>query len=379
MSGDELTQVQLFDTFYTDFDQLLRKIHNENPDSKLLVNLSSGTPAMKSALNVISVLAQYPMQSVQVSTPNKRENPKDEDPKDYDVEAFWELNQDNEPDFTNRCHEVKGEHLLVKIKKESIRRLLDAYDYKAALLLAQDISDFILEDTMRMLQAAECRLQLDKSGYTKAMQGIQYKFTPIEMGDQRQIFEYVLSLQIKMRQGNYADFLRGLTPVVLDLFTMCLKDQLKITPEQFCRKMKNGAYKISMTTMQQTERGQEILQALQNGMKRHNNKYGTYYSDIQANTLGSMQICFIFEGMLPECDLLNDICTMRENIESKLRNIAAHEIESITDDWIYRQTKMHAEDIMKLLKRLVIYAGVKAKNDFWNSYADMNRVIAENL
>ena len=28
---DELTQVQLFDTFYTDFDQLLREIHNENP------------------------------------------------------------------------------------------------------------------------------------------------------------------------------------------------------------------------------------------------------------------------------------------------------------------------------------------------------------
>ena len=96
---DELTQVQLFDTFYTDFDQLLREIHNENPGSTLLVNLSSGTPAMKSALNVISVLAQYPMQAVQVSTPNRRENPKDEDPKDYDVETFWECNQDNEADF----------------------------------------------------------------------------------------------------------------------------------------------------------------------------------------------------------------------------------------------------------------------------------------
>ena len=62
------------------------------------------------------------------------------------------------------------------------------------------------------------------------------------MGDQRQLFEYVLSLQIKMQQGNYSDFLRGLTPVVLDLFEMCLKDQLKITPEQFCYKTNIGAY-----------------------------------------------------------------------------------------------------------------------------------------
>ena len=54
---DELTQVQLFDAFYTDFDQILRQIHAENPDCELLLNLSSGTPAMKSALNVISVLA----------------------------------------------------------------------------------------------------------------------------------------------------------------------------------------------------------------------------------------------------------------------------------------------------------------------------------
>lgn len=376
---DELTQVQLFDTFYTDFDQLLREIHDANPDSTLLVNLSSGTPAMKSALNVISVLAQYPMQAVQVSTPNKRENPKDEDPKDYDVDAFWELDQDNEPDFTNRCHEVEGEHLLVKIKKESIRRLLDAYNYKAALLLAQDIAEFIPADTMRMMQAAECRLQLDKSGYTKAMQGMKHKFTPIEMSDHRQIFEYVLSLQIKMRQGNYADFLRGLTPVVLDLFTMCLRDQLGITPDQFCSKMKKGGYKVDTAVMQRTERGREIRQALKSGMARHNNRYGTRYTDIQETVLNSMQICFIFEGMLPEGALLDDICTMRENVESKLRNIAAHEIESVTDDWIYRQTRLHAEDIMKLLKRLVLCAGVKVRNDYWNSYADMNRIIAENL
>ena len=110
---------------------------------------------------------------------------------------IWECNQDNEADFNNRCHEVKGEHLLVKIKKESIRRLMDACDCEAALLLAEDIADFIPENTMRTgsIRAAECRFQLDQRGYAKAMQGIDHKFQPIEMGDQRQLFEYVLSLQ----------------------------------------------------------------------------------------------------------------------------------------------------------------------------------------
>ena len=220
-----------------------------------------------------------------------------------------------------------------------------------------------------MIQAAECRLQLDQSGYTKAMQGIGHKFTPIEMGDQRQIFEYVLSLQIKMRQGNYADFLRGLTPVVLDLFTMCLKDQLKITPEQFCQRTKTGAYRISVAVMQQTEIGRQVMRVLQQGFGDLN---------IKEEYVGSMQIMKIFEGMSNDMALVEDLHRMRD-VETNVRNVAAHEIVSVTDAWIYHKTHLHAEDIMKLLKRLVISAGVKAKNDYWNSFDDMNCVIVKNL
>lgn len=222
---------------------------------------------------------------------------------------------------------------------------------------------------MSMLRAAECRLQLDQRGYAKAMQGIDHKFQPIEMGDQRQLFEYVLSLQIKMQQGNYSDFLRGLTPVVLDLFEMCLKDQLKITPEQFCYKTNIGAYRISADVMQKSEVGKKIMHALQQGFGDLN---------IKEEFIGSMPIMKIFEQMSSNTELVDDLHRMRA-VESDVRNVAAHEIVSVTDDWIFRKTKMHAEDIMKLLKRLVICAGVKAKNEYWNSYSDMNRVIAENL
>ena len=266
----------------------------------------------------------------------------------------------NEPDGTYKLifREVSNQISARKLKR-----------YTAAQLLAQDIADFIPENTMSMLRAAECRLQLDQRGYAKAMQGIDHKFQPIEMGDRRQLFEYVLSLQIKMQQGNYSDFLRGLTPVVLDLFEMCLKDQLKITPEQFCYKTNIGAYRISADVMQKSEVGKKIMHALQQGFGDLN---------IKEEFIGSMPIMKIFEQMSSNTELVDDLHRMRA-VESDVRNVAAHEIVSVTDDWIFRKTKMHAEDIMKLLKRLVIYAGVKAKNEYWNSYSDMNRVIAENL
>ena len=366
---DELTQVQLFDAFYTDFDQILRQIHAENPDCELLLNLSSGTPAMKSALNVISVLAPYAMRAIQVSTPHKRENPKDEAPEDYDVEAAWACNEDNTENFFDRCREVEIDHLLVKIKKESIERLLEAYNYEAALMMAQDIAEFVPERAMQMLHAAECRLQLDQRGYDKALQGLECRFMPVENGEHRQIFEYVLSLQIKLAQGNYADFLRGLTPVVIDLFEICLKNQLHITVEQYCERNRSGVWMVRRQVMQKSETGQKILRAME---KRADNQ------ELKEGPLSSMNILWIFQEFSDNDKLLDDLKSMRE-IESKVRNIAAHEIVSVTNSWIKSRTEMTGEDIMKLLKRLVAHAGIRAKTEYWNSYDDMNAAIAAEL
>lgn len=54
---EKLTKVHDFNYFYEDFHKELQKITKEmNPDDTLIVNVSSGTPAMKSALNVMATL-----------------------------------------------------------------------------------------------------------------------------------------------------------------------------------------------------------------------------------------------------------------------------------------------------------------------------------
>lgn len=366
---DDLTQVQLFDTFYEDFEALLQKIHTEHPESRLLVNLSSGTPAMKSALNIIAALAPYPMQAIQVSTPHERENPKDEDPKAYDVAAFWECNQDNEPGARDRCREVRSSHLLAKIKKESILRFLDAFDYRAAQMLAQDIKEFLPEEGLRLLDAAVCRLELNGSGYTKVLKGLPYNFQPVTEGDHRLVFEYLLQLQVRMLQGSYADFIRGLTPVVLDLFELCLKKQLSLNLRDYCTKDKKGVYRLRLAKLESDEKGREILRALQNG-------YGDYA--LREEPYKSADIFYIFQAMSQDAGLVADMEQMRE-VERKVRNFAAHEIVSVTDDWIFRNVGLRASQIMQLLQRLTVKAGVRVKSQDWNSYQQMNQVIAEVL
>ena len=118
-----LCDVQLFDGFYEEFRQIIRDIASamEEGDT-LLLNVSSGTPAMKSALLVLTTLGEYPCKLVQVRTPSGRMN--EHRHEGYDVETLWELDEDNTEPFENRCQEIRCPSLSLIKQGEIIKRLV---------------------------------------------------------------------------------------------------------------------------------------------------------------------------------------------------------------------------------------------------------------
>lgn len=50
----DLEDVYLFDSFLEEFTSIIAEIQQENKDAEIYLNVSSGTPAMKSALQIIS-------------------------------------------------------------------------------------------------------------------------------------------------------------------------------------------------------------------------------------------------------------------------------------------------------------------------------------
>jgi len=48
------------------------------------------------------------------------------------------------------------------------------------------------------------------------------------------LFEYALGMQIKLKNGEYVDFIRAITPILVDLFELVLKVQCKHQPF-FCQ------------------------------------------------------------------------------------------------------------------------------------------------
>lgn len=366
----DLEDVQLFDPFYHDFGELIGEIQRENPASCLLLNISSGTPAMKSALMVLSVLNEDKLlRAIQVDTPMKKQNPHVEGMKDYDPAEYWEINEDNLPDTKDRTRIFEGPHLKALLRKELVYNCLDTYDYEAARALGRGLDEFLTDEAKRLLEAAACRLQLDQSGVGKALGDLEDIRVKLP-GDKRDVAEYLLWLQIKQKRGDLSDFLRGLTPVIVKLFEIYLRDKSSIDIYKFCSVGRSGEdfiHKLRRDKLQETDQGRAMLAIL-------DTRYPSGgYKD---SALSSEYLCLILEEMCGNPTIREQVRWLRD-AETKARNCAAHTIVSVTEEMLKKRVGSDSEQIMKALRSMAAACGF-GKNLDWASYDQMNeRIKAE--
>lgn len=366
---DALIDVQQYDVFYQDFRAEILKIENQmETGDELLLNMASGTPAMKSALFVIATFAEYRFKPIQVSSPKRGMNAEYEDREEYDNEINWELDEDNLEGANNRCTEVTSLNLMRMIKAEIMKKHIMAYDYAAALAVASEIKEDIAEDAYTLIQIMGARVKLDHKKITSLTNGKQYDIYPIREGDKQKVFEYALVLQMKIKKQEYADFIRGITPLAVDLLENILKNKCKVRLDDYCIKEKDNTRKWSRDKLKHTDLA-EILEAEYRG----GFKYGSVYSS---------HIAKIIEHKCNDSELIRKIHDITY-IEGKVRNVAAHEIVSVTDEWILERTKQenkagkNANEIFEILKYLMGAAGINTKKEDWQSYDRINeRIIA---
>lgn len=329
---EKLINVQQYDVFYQDFRSEIKKIESVMlPDDELLVNMASGTPAMKSALLVMATLAEYRFKPIQVSTPQGKMNAKQDDRENYDAELIWEMNEDNDSDAQNRCEEIKCLNLIKMLKIEAIKKHISAYDYAAALSVANEIKQDISENALCLIQIADARAKLNLRKISTLMKNIQYDIYPIKEGDKQKIFEYVLGLQIKFKRQEFADFIRGITPLVMDLLENILKKECKISISDGCSINKDGIRKWDREKLEKLG----LMQLLNN----------EYNGDFRLGPVYSGHIAKIIQNKCSDSVLVAKVNEIAF-IEGKVRNPAAHEIISVTDEWIRQETgKMRLDNV----------------------------------
>lgn len=363
---DELVEVQEYDVLYQDIREELRKIEaGMDEDDELLLNMSSGTPPMKSALFIIATLAEYHYLPIQVGTPNRSANKEYEGREEYE----WELNEDNEAGAPNRCTEPRHLNLMKAIKMEAVKKHVEAYDYHAALEVADEIKQDIPKETYKLIQAADARLKLNDAMISSILGGKTDSFYPVKRGFRQQIFEYALVLQVKLKKDEIADFIRGITPLTVDLLGEILKKTCGIKMEDLCCPGSRAG------TMRWDRKKMDKLGILDLLASRYENmdllRDGQIYSHQIAKIIAVTH-------KLEDSLLLSKVEEIVE-IERAVRNMAAHEIVSVTRGWIKKETGKSVDKIFEIIKYLTVKAGINARDEDWKSYDDMNETILRQL
>ena len=352
----ELEDVQLFDAFLTDFRDELTNIHAQYPDAEILLNVSSGTPAMKSSLQILSLTMNFHCLPVQVSTPQKSSNPRIDEEKDLTPEEHWELNESNDAE-DDRCIASPAENLLEEFEKQSVKKLINSYDYAAAYAIAKD-SEMFSEKFKELLSAASSRVKLETKAATVFNKyNIRGIFTNAKYKDFADIEEYLLLLKIKLIKEEYADFLRSITPAIFELFRLYLKNKCGFEIFDNTYTDKYGVMKWDMEKL----KGTKILAAL-------DKKYNGFKADSFVN---SDQLSVIIYEISAETAAKETADILRNKVENKLRNKAAHTIISITDDTVKSYTGMSSGEIFDKLKELLALCGYRLNEDLYDKMNDI--------
>ena len=334
VENNNMVDVQQYDVFYDEFRKIIREIEEEKE-------------------------AEYRFLPIQVSSPQKKSNLEYEERIEYSIIDNFDVNFDNESDAENRCQEVKCMKLMMLLKKDIIKKHLRSYDYRAALAVGKDIRQDLTEKAYKWLEAADARSVLDWNRMNRFLPEANGVVTPVKTENRKRVlFEYALILDLKLKRGEFADFVRAITPLGVDLLELIIEQYCGIDIEQYYDKDRKWSRKKLYNT--------EILSIMKKTYGEF--KYGPVYSS---------QLNLIIQEKCRDILIAQRIKELAE-IENKVRNLAAHTIVAVTPEWIKERTGKNIDEIIWLLRYICEKVKINLKKENCNSYDNMNiNIISE--
>ncbi|WP_276907530.1 hypothetical protein [Peptoniphilus duerdenii] len=369
----DLKEVQVFDYFYKEYKDILYKIHVENPGAEILLNVSSGTPAMKSALFVLCALFNFPMTPIQVSTPLKTANTKSkeiniEDPLKEFLEVI-DIIMTSPEEYGDRTEIALKENLNFELSKDIIKNHLRKYNYSAAFEVAQMTREFLSEKSYHLIAAAFYRNNLDRKVVLENLKMADDKFDFYE-SHELFLMEYILYLSVNIKRDMLLEFIRGISPVLDLLFKKAFEAESGIVLDNYLKNVK-GKVNWNRKKLMSDEIGNKIFKVL-------NNSYNGFNFINTASSDNFLKLMESDEFGISDRVLTKKAEELRE-IEKKGRNKAAHQIVSIDNKTLKAETGFTSQEILKKITDFAEQIKLDIKKEHWNSYEVMNEKIIGSL
>lgn len=203
-------EVHIFDVMFQRFSDILQEYYTK--EDEFILNLSSATPQIKSALFVINRLNGINVKAVQVSSPEHASNVNIGHDNDENIDELIEVNEDNKVNFIDRTIEDNAEKFNQALLKKTARDFIEKFDYKAALDILDQLSDFPNLKSVRK----EIRDIVNCLSKQDVPQGLRHKKFNEE---EQKILSAYLTIELQRERGNVSEsFIRikNLTEFILE-------------------------------------------------------------------------------------------------------------------------------------------------------------------
>lgn len=203
-------EVHIFDVMFQRFSDILQEYYTT--EDEFILNLSSATPQIKSALFVINRLSGINVKAVQVSSPEHASNENIGHDNDENIDELIEVNEDNKVNFIDRTIEDNAEKFNQALLKKTARDFIEKFDYKAALDILDQLTYFTDLENIK-LDLDNITNSLD---FQKVPNGIKKK----KFDEKKKIIlSAYLTIELQRERGNVSEsFIRikNLTEFILE-------------------------------------------------------------------------------------------------------------------------------------------------------------------
>lgn len=366
---------------YEEFSQILPRavqdLLQKYPEHEILLNLSSGTPQIKTVLAMLAADNERCI-GIQTVTPEGRaNNPQKLTPEE--LHTLLEMNEEKECEAERRCNEPQLKIFRYHAEKNRIISLLRTYEYNAALTLARS-SSLVPADAKQLLKHAAARTDLlpDKARKILAEYNGQKLF--LFTGEEELLIEYFLIMQIDQENDHLSNFMLRISPF-LDKFLLDYVQKNVRGGRQNPQNILNLSRYIKRKGGYRLER-ERIEQAAPKLLTRLDREYGGYKdSDLSFTLLiyycdymqeeGLTKDTKLHDDMMAELGKLGDIRILRNNV--------AHQITNVTRESFQKVTQMTPPALMAIFTQMLtlVYGG-KVKEAL-TTYSRINGWLEEAL
>lgn len=192
---------------------------------------------------------------------------------------------------------------------------------------------------------------------------------------QRKVYYFTHHLNLQMRKKEFADYFRGLTPVLVDIYRLAIEDDFMPDLNDYM-----------MPTIKNTPDGRPLYRGLQwyekkveasnNKIKQTFNKYYGERFNYDHYVSSSHLIKLIDDHSTNQA--LKDKSQEMRLIEKYLRNIIAHEVICVNEAWIQQRMNMSSENVHQVYLDLVKLAGLDDSRQ-WKIFDIIHQKILDQL